>query len=613
MALPSASKQLLAANPFQTASSLLLFLSYISGDTNISLFDRRAIISECLAVHGSTLLHSVYVFLFPKVPPPHRFCLSITQSPLASTLLHSSSWNTADSKFAKTNVRILEESSVTATPTALHNTGTAHSSESISCRNAARRKAQQTPRRPLSRHQDSATHLQQRSELSASAPWTTDSRLPKKLPELNALTEIALKADNQSQPCDTQWKDSNIIVEQRLLQNVQAVQDLTQWQHLLPKTEEQMPPLREINTYISGQLLAYASTHCSVNDLIPRVRSMMSAATATSQLPSCALTESRFSSATSALDSNCFSPCTILQGSLKHAGRERAAPSEVEKDAVEKSKYSTARDNHRHTTQSGMKRQTSFTTAFLPGSRTNQKTEVHCFNGQMDSLGMKNACNLLTKGEINCSGSAGESDQVRVNVVDDVSDAQLTIKSGECKNEHSSEPWDTTACCNKSSKQGVSATGPLYDVTPTKGVAKVEGCSAAKPTIPDKRRTEIHTGITDSATPAGGIQMPVTVSTVSTALSSATAGEVGPSHSQTTDALGDVLAWNEGSGGLGSQKGDIILLQKLQAGAYKETKREGKSDETQGNPKERRATDESAGKRCHGVPNNEALNICSIQ
>lgn len=66
MAMPSASPQLLAAHPHQSALSFLVFLAYIAEDKRIALVERRLIVSECLMAHAAPFLHSVYLFLFPK-------------------------------------------------------------------------------------------------------------------------------------------------------------------------------------------------------------------------------------------------------------------------------------------------------------------------------------------------------------------------------------------------------------------------------------------------------------------------------------------------------------------------------------------------------------------
>lgn len=67
MALPSAPPLLLAAHPLQSASSFLVFLALITGDKRIALAERRLIVSECLMAHATPFLHSVYLFLFPKL------------------------------------------------------------------------------------------------------------------------------------------------------------------------------------------------------------------------------------------------------------------------------------------------------------------------------------------------------------------------------------------------------------------------------------------------------------------------------------------------------------------------------------------------------------------
>lgn len=67
MALPSASPQLLGAHPLQSASSFLVFLAYITRDKRIALVERRLIVSECLMAHAAPFLHSVYLFLFPRL------------------------------------------------------------------------------------------------------------------------------------------------------------------------------------------------------------------------------------------------------------------------------------------------------------------------------------------------------------------------------------------------------------------------------------------------------------------------------------------------------------------------------------------------------------------
>ncbi|KAL8437738.1 hypothetical protein Efla_006630 [Eimeria flavescens] len=86
MAGPSASPQLLAAHPLQSASSFLVFLAHVCADRRMPLVDRRLIVSECLMAHAAPFLHSVYLFLFPKLasdsPAAPSFSLSGTGGPL---------------------------------------------------------------------------------------------------------------------------------------------------------------------------------------------------------------------------------------------------------------------------------------------------------------------------------------------------------------------------------------------------------------------------------------------------------------------------------------------------------------------------------------------------
>ncbi|KAL8444293.1 hypothetical protein Emag_005554 [Eimeria magna] len=67
MAMPSVSPQLLAAHPLQSASSFLVFLAHVSNDQRIAPVERRLIVSESLMAHAAPFLHSVYLFLFPKL------------------------------------------------------------------------------------------------------------------------------------------------------------------------------------------------------------------------------------------------------------------------------------------------------------------------------------------------------------------------------------------------------------------------------------------------------------------------------------------------------------------------------------------------------------------
>ncbi|KAL8272747.1 hypothetical protein Esti_003297 [Eimeria stiedai] len=67
MAMPSASPQLLASHPLQNASSFLVFLAHVSNDQRIAPVERRLIVSESLMAHAAPFLHSVYLFLFPKL------------------------------------------------------------------------------------------------------------------------------------------------------------------------------------------------------------------------------------------------------------------------------------------------------------------------------------------------------------------------------------------------------------------------------------------------------------------------------------------------------------------------------------------------------------------
>ncbi|XP_026193351.1 uncharacterized protein LOC34623902 [Cyclospora cayetanensis] len=67
VATPSASPLLLSAHPPQSASSFLGFLACISGDSRIAVVERRLAVSQCLLAHAAPFLHSVYLFLFPKL------------------------------------------------------------------------------------------------------------------------------------------------------------------------------------------------------------------------------------------------------------------------------------------------------------------------------------------------------------------------------------------------------------------------------------------------------------------------------------------------------------------------------------------------------------------
>lgn len=92
MAVPSASPQLLAAHPLQNASSFLVFLACIAGDKRIALVERRLIVSECLMAHAAPFLHSVYLFLFPKLTNDQATCTN-SSGTLDFTHLQGYGWN----------------------------------------------------------------------------------------------------------------------------------------------------------------------------------------------------------------------------------------------------------------------------------------------------------------------------------------------------------------------------------------------------------------------------------------------------------------------------------------------------------------------------------------